>query len=122
MDSTSLLRYERDFELILESKPKPEMSFEDLRCLFRHHWVDDKKRYPTERQRIQMSLLLLLSAFTASRPGAILANGSAQESRNQFLRYRDIELMLVAEPGKRDIWVMKVTFMFLKAHQVRSNP
>lgn len=82
----------------------------------------NKKRYPTGRQRIQMSLLLLLSAFTASRPGAILASGGAQESRNQFLRYRDIELMLVAEPGKRDIWIMKVTSMFLKGHQVRSNP
>lgn len=98
------------------------MSFEDLRCLFRHHWIVDKKRYPTERQQIQMSLLLLLSAFTASRPGAILASGRAEESRNQFLRYRDIEFMLVTESGKRDMWVMKVTFMYLKGHHLRSNP
>lgn len=79
----------------MEKKPKPDMSFEDLRCVLRYHWVDDHKIYPTERLRVQMSSLLLLSECSASRPGAILASGSAQESRDRFLRYRDIELMLV---------------------------
>lgn len=32
------------------------MSVDDLRCLLRHHWVHDQEKYPTERQRIQMSL------------------------------------------------------------------
>lgn len=98
------------------------MSVEDLRCLLKYHWINDEKRYPTERQRIQLSLVLLISAFSASRPGAILASGTTQKSRDQYLRYRDIELMLVAVPGKRDIWVMKVTFMFLKGHHTTSNP
>lgn len=100
----------------MDKKPKPEMSFEDLRCLFRHHWIVDEKRYSTARQRIQMSLLLLLSAFTASRPGAIFASGRAEENRNQFLRYRDIKHMLVTESGKQDMWVIKVTFVYLKGH------
>lgn len=39
-----------------------------------------------------------------------------------LLRYRDIELMLVAEPDRGDTWVMKVTFMFLKGNHQRSNP
>lgn len=91
------------------------MSVDDLRCLVRHHWVHDQEKYPTERQRIQMSLLLLLAAFTASRPGPIIESRCAKGS-NQALQYRDIELMLVSNPmsGERDTWVMKVTFVFMK--------
>lgn len=87
------------------------MSVEDLRCVLRHHWAYDQEIYATERQRVQMSLLLLLSAFTSSRPGAILQSGCAKGS-NRALRYRDVELMLLPNPtpGKRDLWVMKVTF------------
>ena len=48
------------------------MSFEDLRCDLRHHWIDNQKIYPTERQRIQLFFMLLLCVYTTSRPGAIL--------------------------------------------------
>lgn len=99
------------------------MSVEDLRCVLQHHWAYDQETYATERQRVQMSLLLLLSAFTSSRPGAILESGCAKGS-NQALQYCDVELMLVPNPisGRRDLWIMKVTFVFLKRGYKSSNP
>lgn len=68
------------------------MSVRDLRSVLHHHWVSDIEVYATERQRIQMSYLLLLCAFTASRPGAIIESEGAK-GVNRALRYRDIELM-----------------------------
>lgn len=57
------------YDLSLEKKPKPDMSVEDLRCVLQHHWIYGQEIYPTERQRIQSSLLLLIATFTRSRPG-----------------------------------------------------
>ena len=111
------------YQLSFEKNSKPDMSVTNLRCVLRHHWVADQEIYPTERQRIQMFLMLLLCAFTASQPGAIIDNTCANDT-NRFLRYRDIEFMLMLnpEPGKRDLWVMKVTLVFLKRDHRKSNP
>ena len=99
------------------------MSVEDLKCVLQHHLVYDREIYAIERQRVQMSLLILLSAFTVWRPGAILESGGAKGS-NRALRYRDVELILIPNPtlGGRDLWVMKVTLVFLKRGHQSSNP
>lgn len=54
-----------EHQLSVEKKPKPDMSVEDPRCLDTIGSMI-RENYPTERQRAQMSLLLLLSTFTAS--------------------------------------------------------
>lgn len=89
------------------------MSVEDLKCVIQYHWMYDQKIYATERQRVQMSLFLLLSAFTTLRPKAILESGGAKGS-NQALQYRDVVLMLVSNPtlGGQDLWVIKVTLVY----------
>lgn len=100
------------------------MSVEDLRCVLRHHWVYDQERYPTERQRLQILLLLLISAFTASRPEAIVESGCAKGS-NRALRYCDIGLTLIPDPsgwGGWDVWAMKIMFVFMKGSYHRLNP
>ena len=112
-----------DYNLSFQKKSRPDMSFEDLRCVLRHHWIDDQEIYPTERQRIKLSFMLLLWVYTVSRPGAILQTGCANGT-NRALRYRDVELMLLANPtpGGRDLWVMKIMFVFLKGDHRSSNP
>lgn len=55
-----------------------------LRC----HWESDTSVFPGERQRIQLAALLLLAAFTGSRPAALLS-----------ITYRDIELFLQKHPN-----------------------
>ena len=104
-------------------RTKPDMSVEDLRFALRHHRTYDRELYSTERQRVQMSLMLLLCAYTGSRPGAIIESGCARGS-NRALRYRDIELMLIPNPqsGGRDLWVMKVTLVFRKGDCESANP
>lgn len=89
-DSGSLLE---EYKLFTEKKSKPDTTVEDLRYILRYHWAYDQEMYAIEWQRVQMSLLILLSASTSSQPGAILENGCAKGS-NRALRYRDVELML----------------------------
>ncbi|KAI9765002.1 MAG: hypothetical protein M1840_007924 [Geoglossum simile] len=112
-----------EYELSTEVRTKPDMSVEDLRFALRHHWAYDQELYSTERQRVQMSLMLLLCAYTGSRPGAIIESGCARGS-NRALRYRDVELMLIPNPqsGGRDLWVMKVTLVFRKGDCESANP
>ncbi len=70
-----------------------------------------------------MSLLLLLSSFTSLPPGAIVEIRCAKEI-HRTLRYRDFELMLVPNliPGRQDLLVMEITFVFLKRGYQSSNP
>lgn len=66
---------------------KPILEAEDLMEVLRCHWVTDTNIFPNERQRVQLATLLLFTAFTGSRPGALLA-----------IRYRDIDLFVLRNP------------------------
>ncbi|KIX08334.1 uncharacterized protein Z518_02990 [Rhinocladiella mackenziei CBS 650.93] len=52
-------------------REKPVMDVDDV-FLVLHHWVLDTSVFPVERQRLQLALLLLLSAYTATRPAALV--------------------------------------------------
>ena len=60
---------------------KPLLEADDFVELIRHHWASDINVFPNERQRLQLAALLLLAAFTGSRPEALLS-----------LTYRDLDL------------------------------
>jgi hypothetical protein len=67
-------------------------------------WVDDMKPL-AGFIRIQISLLLLLSAPTATRPGALVESASNKGS-NKALCFKDVELMKVrctSDPDKSTI-------------------
>jgi hypothetical protein len=69
------------------------MYVQDLYAVLHALWVDDSK--PLHGFiRVQISLLLLLSAATATRPGAIVESASAKGS-NKSLSFKNIELMKV---------------------------
>jgi hypothetical protein len=74
-------------------KEKHAMYVQDLYAILHALWVDDTK--PLHGYiRVQISLLLLLSAATATRPGAIVESASAKGS-NRSLSFRNIELLKV---------------------------
>jgi hypothetical protein len=52
---------------------KPLLEADDFVELIRYHWVSDINVFPNERQRVQLAAILLLAAFTGSRPRALLS-------------------------------------------------
>jgi hypothetical protein len=48
------------------------MNVDDLFLIQHHHWVMDTSIFPDERQRLQLALLILLGAYTATRPAALV--------------------------------------------------
>jgi hypothetical protein len=85
-------------------KEKHAMYVQDLYAILHALWVDDTK--PLHGYiRVQISLLLLLSAATATRPGAIVESASAKGS-NKSLSFKKIEVMKVrsiVDPGRSTI-------------------
>jgi hypothetical protein len=73
------------------------MFVQDLYAILHALWVDDIKPLPGFI-RIQISLLLLLSAATATRPGALVESASNKGS-NKALCFKDVELMKVRSIG-----------------------
>ncbi|KAJ5993062.1 hypothetical protein N7451_008786 [Penicillium sp. IBT 35674x] len=126
---------------------KPVMNVDDLYVVLHHHWTKDATPYPDGRQIIQLAFLLLVSAYTASRPGALVyveknertnvqhffSNSSDGEGmhdtenwdlRSEDLKtlcYGQISLILLPNPGgARDHLVMEVDLKHTKGHH--SNP
>ena len=60
---------------------KPLLEAEEFVELIRHHWASDINVFQNERQRLQLAAILLLAAFTESRPHALL-----------YITYRDLDL------------------------------
>jgi hypothetical protein len=69
------------------------MYVQDLHAILHTLWVDDTKPFHGFI-RVQISLLLLLSAATVTRPGAIVESASAKGS-DKALLFMNYELMKV---------------------------
>ena len=48
------------------------MNVDDVFLVLHHHWALDTSTFPDERQRLQLAFLVLLCAYTATRPGALV--------------------------------------------------
>ena len=70
-----------DHEVSLRARRKDTLSAEDLGILLRCHWVYDTSVYSHERQRVQMGLIMLFSAFTGTRPGVLLPQDKTMKTR-----------------------------------------
>jgi hypothetical protein len=75
-----------DHDVSRQTRQKDTLSAEDLGILLQWHWKYGTSTFANERQRVQMGLLMLFSAFTGSRPGTLLAdyNSSCTNSREEF--------------------------------------
>lgn len=98
------------------------MFVQDLYAVLHGLWVDDV----TPRHgfvRVQITLLLLLSAATATRPGAIVESASAKGS-NKALLFRNIELMKVrnVKNTEQSTLVANVTLEHVKNKERDGRP
>ncbi|KUJ21856.1 uncharacterized protein LY89DRAFT_768042 [Mollisia scopiformis] len=48
------------------------INVDDVYIALHHHWILDVSIFPDGRQRLQLALLILVCAYTASRPGALV--------------------------------------------------
>jgi uncharacterized protein DUF3435 len=71
----------QEYSLDNTETEKPLLEADDFVEVIQYHWVSDINIFPNERQRVQVAAILLLAAFTGSRPHALLT-----------LEYRDLEL------------------------------
>ncbi|PGH23708.1 hypothetical protein AJ80_02314 [Polytolypa hystricis UAMH7299] len=112
-----------EYGLDLSVKCKPTLSVEDLLSVLHYHWCLDSLVVPHERYTVQLPLLMLMTAYTSSRPGALIESGCARGS-NDALRYRDVVLRVIPNPDEphRHVLVMEVTLMFMKGKRNKSRP
>jgi hypothetical protein len=104
-----------EFDLDLSVKDKPTLCVEDLLALLHYHWCFDTATVPHKRYRVQFPLLLLMTAYTSSRPGALIKSSCVRGS-NDALCYGDVVLRVLPNPEEpeRYILVMEVTLRFMK--------
>jgi hypothetical protein len=72
-----------DHDVSRQTRQKDTLSAEDLGILLQWHWKYGTTIFANERQRVQMSLLMLFSAFTGSRPAALLGDDSSSPNDSQ---------------------------------------
>lgn len=117
------------------------MNIDDVYLVLHHHWALDTTLFPDGRQRLQIAFLILLSAYTASRPGALVyvARNVKADKSPQFsdddpiantidgkddndpvktICYEDVTLTLLPNPtGLRDLLAMEVNLRYTKGNQ-----
>ncbi|KAH7111146.1 hypothetical protein B0J11DRAFT_543970 [Dendryphion nanum] len=79
--------------LSLSNDEKPALFVHDLYPILHAIWIDDTKPLHSFI-RVQISLLILLSAATATRPGALVESASNKGS-NKAVCFKDVELWKV---------------------------
>ncbi|EXU95174.1 DUF3435 domain protein [Metarhizium robertsii] len=138
------------YKLDTSVNEKPVMDVDDVYLVQHHHWVHDTSVFPDERQRIQLALLILLQAYTATRPQVLAYKKLSQKAINDHyfgnededmeseehagkwdpkeddfktITYGDVKLVLLkSAEGGRDILAMEVTLRFTKGWERRENP
>lgn len=99
------------------------MSVEDLLVALHQLWAFNGSAFPIERQRVQVSLLLLMIAYTSSRPGALVEASSASGS-NECLTYNDVRLLVIPNPEEpiRNVVIMEITLLYTKGNRQTKKP
>ena len=72
-----------DHEISRRARRKDTLSAEDLGILLQWHWKYGTAAFMNERQRVQLSLLMLFSAFTGSRPDTLLGEDDSSSKNSQ---------------------------------------
>lgn len=60
------------YGLDLSMREKTVINVDDVYIALHHHWILDVSIFPDGRQRLQLAFLVLVCAYTASRPGALV--------------------------------------------------
>ena len=100
-----------DYNLDFDETDKPLLDVEDSGKILQCHWVTDTNTFPNERRRIQLATILLLSAYTTSRPGALLE-----------ITYGDIELFVQQKKTGEEQLMMRLKLTKIKSRKKRKRP
>lgn len=80
-----------------------------------YHWVFDTEVFDLERDRVQLAAVLLLLAYTGSRPGAIVESSSRGiAGTNAALCYGDLVLKLLQPKSGPLLLVLEVRILLDK--------
>ena len=99
------------------------MNNDDVLAVLYHHWAVCRDYYPTERQRLQHALLILLCAGTSARPGTVIEGGGYYDT-GDALTYGDIKAHVAKDPDNpaRKSVVMLITLRLMKGYRNRGAP
>lgn len=100
-----------DCDLDFDETDKPLLDAEDFGEILQCHWVTDTNTFPNERHRIHLATILLLSAYTTSRPAALLG-----------ITYGDIELFVQRKKTGEERLMMRLKFTKTKSRKKRKRP
>ena len=91
---------------------KPLLDVEGFWEILQCHWVTDTNTFPNKRQRVQLATILLLAAYTTSRPAALLG-----------VTYGDVKLF-VQRDGKTEAsaLMLQVQLRKMKSAKKRKRP
>ncbi|KAJ6258013.1 hypothetical protein Dda_6925 [Drechslerella dactyloides] len=110
------------YGLTLIGRGKPLARASDLFALLHYHWCLDTSVFRHERYRVQLALLMMLMAFTASRPGALIESHCRRGS-NESLKYKDVALRLIrCEEDSNFIIVMEIASWIMKGKGRTQEP
>lgn len=59
-------------------------------------WTCDEYQYTLERSRVQLAFFILLAAYTATRPGAVV-EASTWIGSNEALCYKDVAIKVAKD-------------------------
>jgi hypothetical protein len=68
-------------------RKKSVMGTQDLDDILHYLWVNDRHKYIDEFDRVKIALYLLLIAYTAARPGAVVVSDCYRNS-SEALKYK----------------------------------
>lgn len=99
------------------------MSITDLAIIMHYLWLDDPTILSSERQRVQLAFIMLIMAYSGSRPGALMDNKNGEEQCRGLL-YDDIELVLIRDPLNPEVYmlIMHVTLHHMKGREGEGKP
>src|SRR2546423_14020247 len=86
-----------DHEVSRRVRRKDTLSAEDLGILLQWHWMYGKLIFPTERRRVENSLLKLWSGFTGSRPATLVANNNNTSKKSEESSADDLSGGILAD-------------------------
>ncbi|KAK6531025.1 hypothetical protein TWF281_007851 [Arthrobotrys megalospora] len=84
------------------AKTKISITGRDLVSLLRHLWESDTHRYRHERLRVQLALMMQISAFTAIRPGSMIESDGRQGTGEVF-KYKDVRIFAYNDPQAEEL-------------------
>ncbi|KAF2395479.1 hypothetical protein EJ06DRAFT_305176 [Trichodelitschia bisporula] len=97
-----------------------------MAILLNHLWKWDRLQYTNETLRVQVTLVILISMATTTRPAALLEPVYAKQGHGELpkvLRYEHVRLSLVRDSERmRQKLVLEINLIFHKGYERNPRP